>query len=244
MKKIVLPVAMAIVAIAAFGQGAATQPATTAAAAPQASMVMHYVIESVLAVLALGSVYLAWTTHRSLNRLRDNYIEDIEAVNANMQKFAEDIAKQVEALKASSRQDAQARLAAACEQIVEENSPVKAQEPEKLAKAKSESKKTLYLTRPDGNDCFTRAAQEFELGNSIFVLTTTDGKHGKYKVIDDRNVHRLALMMPSENLTPVCKGNNIQLSAGKTRIVTDREGEAVLENGVWHVTVKAVIHYE
>ena len=63
-------------------------------------------------------------------------------------------------------------------------------------------------------------------------------------VIDNRDVHHFALMMPTENLMRACTGNAIQMANGKTRIVTDRPGEAQLDNGKWRITLKANIHYE
>jgi len=104
-------------------------------------------------------------------------------------------------------------------------------------------RQTVFLSRPDENDNFVRATPNFEPGNSIYVLTTADGKQGTFQVIDDAKVHRFALMMPAENLMRACSGNAIQIPNG-TRIVTDRPGEAVLENGKWHVSLKAIIHYE
>lgn len=103
---------------------------------------------------------------------------------------------------------------------------------------------TFFLSRPDDNDCFLRVTTEFEPGNSIFRLDTTDGVNGSFAVIDNPDVHRFALMMPTQNLTRACSGNAIQVSDGKRRIVTDRAGKASFENGVWHITVKAIIHYE
>lgn len=103
--------------------------------------------------------------------------------------------------------------------------------------------KTLYLTRPDDHGFFMSASSSFERGNSIFQLSTKDGKNGTFIVIDDNEVHRLALMMPTENLTRACTGDNIQVSGGKNRIVTDKAGRASLENGRWHIAQKANIHY-
>ena len=103
--------------------------------------------------------------------------------------------------------------------------------------------KRLYLTKPDANDYFIRTTEVVEIGNSIFELSTNDGVTGTFKVIDNPEVHQFALMMPTENLVRACTGKGIQISNGKTRIVTDREGTARLENGRWHVAVKAIIHY-
>ena len=104
--------------------------------------------------------------------------------------------------------------------------------------------KRLFLTKPDANDYFIRTTEVVEIGNSIFELSTNDGVTGTFKVIDNPEVHQFALMMPTENLVRACTGKGIQISNGKTRIVTDREGTARLENCRWHVAVKAIIHYE
>jgi hypothetical protein len=71
-----------------------------------------------------------------------------------------------------------------------------------------------------------------------------DGKSGSFTVINKNDAHKLALLMPGDTLTRACSGNNIQSSAGKSRIITDRAGRAQLENGKWHIVVKAIIHYE
>ncbi len=101
----------------------------------------------------------------------------------------------------------------------------------------------VFMSKPDENDDFTRVSDEFEPGNSIYVLTTFDGKTGTFEVIDKPEVHRFALMMPAENLIRACSGNAIQIPNG-SRIVTDRAGEAEFIDGKWHVVVKAIIHYE
>ena len=69
-------------------------------------------------------------------------------------------------------------------------------------------------------------------------------KTENFIVIDDDEVNRLALMMPTENLTRACTGNNIQVSGGMHRIVTDTAGRAVLDNGRWRIVTPAKIHYE
>ena len=103
--------------------------------------------------------------------------------------------------------------------------------------------KRLFLTRPDERGVFMGASREFEPGNSIFELTTPDGRTGSFKVIDDAEVHHLALMMPTENLTRACTGDNIQVSGGMRRIVTEVPGKAVCENGAWRVSEMARISY-
>jgi hypothetical protein len=101
----------------------------------------------------------------------------------------------------------------------------------------------LFMSKPDENDDFTRVSDVFEPGNSIYVLTTFDGQHGTFEIIDKPEVHTFALMMPAENLIRACSGNAIQIPNGN-RIITDRAGEAEFIDGKWHVVVKAIIHYE
>lgn len=101
----------------------------------------------------------------------------------------------------------------------------------------------LFMAKPDEDDNFSRSAATYEPGNSIFELTTMDGKSGSFTVINKEEVHKLALLMPGDALTRACSGNDIQSTAGKSRIVTDRAGRAQLENGKWHIVVKATVHY-
>jgi len=104
--------------------------------------------------------------------------------------------------------------------------------------------RTLFMAKPDEEDNFSRSSTIYEPGNSIFELTTMDGRSGSFSVINKTDAFKLALLMPGDTLTRACSGNNIQSSAGKSRIVTDRAGRAQLENGKWHIVVKAIVHYE
>ena len=131
---------------------------------------------------------------------------------------------------------------------------VKKEEPKKEEVKKEEPKKEepqaafgepriLFMAKPDENDNFSRSASAYEPGNSIFELTTMDGKSGSFTVISKSEAQKLALLMPGDTLARACSGNNIQSTAGKTKIVTDRAGRAQLENGKWHIVMKATVHY-
>ncbi len=202
---------------------------------------MHWFVDVVLAMLALTGIGMAWNTRRALDKLRQDYVDGMEAMNNSLTKFADDVAAQIDNVKVHN---------AATRARYSEPAPQQQQafvQPARTVAPRVDKgvvKKTIYLSKPDENETFIRATEEFELGNSIFVLTTTDGKHGEYSVIENRDVHRFALMMPGENLTRACSGHGIQMANGMTRIVTDRAGEATFENGQWHVSVKATIHYE
>ena len=146
---------------------------------------------------------------------------------------------------------------AAAEKHEPKPEPKKAEQPKKEEPKKEEPKKEepaktpafgepriLFMAKPDEDDNFSRSSSQYEPGNSIFELTTMNGKSGSYTVINKTEAHKLALLMPGDTLTRACSGNNIQSTAGKSRIVTDRAGRAQLENGKWHIVVKAIVHYE
>ena len=208
---------------------------------PKGGLNGHLLFDILLALLALGGLVMAWLTRSELNKLRRATRSELETTNENMQQLANDVSQHVKALLQrvgnieANQQVMKPRQVARKDPMAPERPPRRDEQP---------AKKTYYLSKPDDNDCFNRVSDQFELGNSLFVLTTADGIHGTYQVIDNRDVHRFALMMPSENLTRACSGNAIQMSAGMTRIITDRPGEALFENGQWRVIVKAIIHYE
>ena len=152
------------------------------------------------------------------------------------------VKERMDALEAAQK-DLEARLQAIQQQPV---SPVAMPQRKTAAPAHAATPqpKRIFLTPPDEQGRFGNASATFERGNSIFVLTTADGNRGTYTVINDVSVHRLALMMPTENLTRACTGQNIQVSHGAQRIVTDKPGTAVLRGGRWTVDQPAQIHYE
>lgn len=126
----------------------------------------------------------------------------------------------------------------------------KKQEPKKEEPKKEETTaafgdpRILYMAKPDENDNFSRSSSSYESGNSIFELTTMDGKSGSFTVINKTDAQKLALLMPGDTISRACSGNNIQSTAGKKSIITDRAGRAQLENGKWHIVVKAIVHFE
>lgn len=126
---------------------------------------------------------------------------------------------------------------------------IKKEEPKKEEPKKEESRaafgepRILFMAKPDENDNFSRSSSSYEPGNSIFELTTMDGKSGSFTVINKTDAQKLALLMPGDTISRACSGNNIQSTAGKKSIITDRAGRAQLENGKWHIVVKAIVHY-
>ena len=198
---------------------------------------------------------IALSNRGKIKELRRNFAREIDRTNANLQEFSTDAADQMKALSirltgkavhnaepfvATVAEKAEEEETVAAEPVDEEPVAEAAQEP---VEEEEGDVMNLFMNRPDEDDNFTRVSDTFEPGNSIYVLTTFDGQHGTFEVIDKPEVHRFALMMPAENLIRACSGNAIQIPNG-TRIVTDRPGEAEFIDGLWHIVVKAIIHYE
>ena len=207
-------------------------------------------------LLGLCALLTALSNRGKIKEMQRAFAREIDRTNANLQEFSSDAADQMKALsiRLTGKEPRPIKKdEPAAEEFVDETlvaeEPVVAEE-ETVADESVEDEveekgelMTLFMNKPDENDDFTRVSDILEPGNSIYVLDTWDGIHGKFEVIDKPEVHRFALMMPAENLIRACSGNAIQIPSG-TRIVTDRPGEAEFIDGKWHVVVKAIIHYE
>ena len=209
-------------------------------------------------LLGLCALLTALSNRGKIKEMRRTFARELDRTNANLQEFSTDAADQMKALSIrltgkAIRNNEPLDIAqadeepedAVKEELMEEVEPVAAapaveNEPQHEEEGEVMN---LFMSKPDDNDDFTRVSDTFEPGNSIYVLTTFDGQHGTFEVIDKPEVHRFALMMPAENLIRACSGNAIQIPSG-SRIITDRAGEAEFIDGRWHVVVKAIIHYE
>ena len=189
------------------------------------------VLDVILLLMSAAALYFAWITKKENAELKKELDYKTNKLNSQFEKFSKNITTDLNRVT----------------YLVNRRRPtdIDFDGGEKDgAEVAYNGPKRLYLTKPDANDYFIRTTEVVEIGNSVFELTTNDGITGTFKVIDNPEVHQFALMMPTENLVRACTGKGIQISNGKTRIVTDREGTARLENGRWHVAVKAIIHYE
>ena len=189
------------------------------------------VLDVILLLMSAAALYFAWITKKENAELKKELDYKTNKLNSQLEKFSENITTDLNRVT----------------YLVNRRRPTDIDfdggEKDGTEVAYNGPKR-LFLTKPDANDYFIRTTEVVEIGNSIFELSTNDGVTGTFKVIDNPEVHQFALMMPTENLVRACTGKGIQISNGKTRIVTDREGTARLENGRWHVAVKAIIHYE
>ena len=200
-------------------------------------------------LLGLCALLISLSNRGKIKEMRRAFTRELDRTNANLQEFSTDAANQMKALSIRLTGKVPHDYKEEMEDIIEqsEEEPVQIAEvpvdEEQYVEEEEGDVLNLFTSKPDENDDFTRVSDTFEPGNSIYVLTTFDGQHGKFEVIDKPEVHTFALMMPAENLIRACSGNAIQIPSG-TRIVTDRPGEAEFIDGKWHVVVKAIIHYE
>lgn len=192
-------------------------------------------IIALLFVVTIAAIAMAFMARKEAARTRRETQDELNAIKAAVkQRFNqnEDAAAQLEQRLLRHISDAQ-------------RATMPQPQPQAAAQQTAEAEpKRFYLAPPDEKGRFANASPVFEHGNSIFELTSTDGRCGTFTVIDDNSVFRLALMMPTENLTRACTGNGIQVSHGAQRIVTDKPGTAVLQSGRWQVLQPAEIHYE
>ncbi|MBR1551824.1 MAG: hypothetical protein IJ632_05835 [Muribaculaceae bacterium] len=204
---------------------------------PRRAAGWQWLINIALLALAGTAVVMTLLNRREIKALKQTVADHADVTTRNLEKLARETATRLKAVKAESHPAHQAEAVAP----ITVSAPAQHHE---QTQTQATSPTTFYLSRTDENGRFLRASNAFEPGNSIFVLTSRDGRRGTFCVMDNRDVHRFALMMPTENLTRACTGQNIQLSAGFTRIVTDHDGEAAYEKGQWQVTKPAAIHYE
>ena len=201
-------------------------------------------------LLGLIALLISLSNRGKIKEMRRTFARELDRTNANLQEFSTDAADQMKALSIRLTGKAIRNQPSAASEPVEEtvlqeidNDEIEDEAPAEAIENEEGEVMNLFMCKPDENDDFVRVSDTFEPGNSIYVLTTFDGTHGTFEVIDKPEVHRFALMMPAENLIRACSGNAIQIPSG-TRIVTERPGEAEFIDGKWHIVVKAIIHYE
>ncbi len=198
---------------------------------------VQLLVSALLLIIAVAGLVVALMAKKSAAAARQSGREEMNALKTAMKKRASDLenALQLMEQRLSCMERAAWRDHAPA-------APVPSSRPQDSHHKKQPQK--LYLTRPDRRGYFMAESAQFERGNSIYELITADGVNGTFQVIDNDEVHQLALMMPTENITGACTGSNIQMSGGARRIVTDAPGTARKENGQWRIVTMATIHYE
>lgn len=224
---------MALLASGLCSAGAQT-PSSTVATPETGS---NALIMGTLGLCAALGIALALAALYQIKKLKEEKNHEIAALKTALKQRNEEVGQHLKALSAQLAQ-VEERLS---QRVTTQSVPTpKAAAPQKPKAMPTE----FFVSRADEGGFFSSVSSRMEPGNSIFRLSTADGVNATFEVICDAGVHQLALMMPTENLTRACTGENIQISAGKTRIVCDAPGTAKKEGNRWRIVKPAVIHYE
>ena len=226
---------MALLASGLCSAGAQT-PSSTVATPETGS---NALIIGALALCAALGIALALAALYQIKKLKEEKNHEIAALKTALKQRNEEVGQHLKSLSAQLAQVEERLSQREATPSVPQQKP-KAAPPQKPKAMPSE----FFVSRADEGGFFSSVSSRMEPGNSIFRLSTADGVNATFEVICDAGVHQLALMMPTENLTRACTGENIQISAGKTRIVCDAPGTAKKEGNRWRIVKPAVIHYE
>ena len=227
-----------IVALLASGLcSAGAQTPSSTVAEPEAGS--NALIMGALGLCATLGIALALAALYQIKKLKEEKNHEIAALKTALKQRNEEVGQHLKSLSAQLAQLEERLSQRVATQSVPQQKP-KAAPPQKPKAMPSE----FFVSRADEGGFFSSVSSRMEPGNSIFRLSTADGVNATFEVICDAGVHQLALMMPTENLTRACTGENIQISAGKTRIVCDAPGTAKKEGNRWRIVKPAVIHYE
>ena len=227
---------MALLASGLCSAGAQT-PSSTVATPETGS---NALIMGALGLCAALGIALALAALYQIKKLKEEKNHEIAALKTALKQRNEEVGQHLKSLSAQLAQVEERLSQREATPSVPTQQKPKAAAPQKPKAMPTE----FFVSRADEGGFFSSVSSRMEPGNSIFRLSTADGVNATFEVICDAGVHQLALMMPTENLTRACTGENIQISAGKTRIVCDAPGTAKKEGNRWRIVKPAVIHYE
>ena len=227
---------MALLASGLCSAGAQT-PSSTVATPETGS---NALIMGAFTLCAALGIALALAALYQIKKLKEEKNHEIAALKTALKQRNEEVGQHLKALSAQLAQVEERLSQREATPSVPTQQKPKAAPPQKPKAMLTE----FFASRADEGGFFSSVSSRMEPGNSIFRLSTADGVNATFEVICDAGVHQLALMMPTENLTRACTGENIQISAGKTRIVCDAPGTAKKEGNRWRIVKPAVIHYE
>lgn len=102
----------------------------------------------------------------------------------------------------------------------------------------------IFLGRANSRGIFVRADRDYVAGQSLFILSTSDGISGSFTLIENDSVWETVLSAPEETLTGACTGHRLADTDGVVSVVNDQAGTAIFEGGCWRVVRKARISYD
>lgn len=119
-------------------------------------------------------------------------------------------------------------------------------EPEPVKEQESMIGEVFYMPKPTSSGIFETAASRdyFKRAESVyqFTIVSEDGKKAEFEIYPDIATMIKALDDFESYLKPACKASSV-IHISATKIITDKKGIAVRDNGHWRVIQKAHIHY-
>lgn len=107
----------------------------------------------------------------------------------------------------------------------------------------SGEKREIYLGRVNNKGVFVRADRNIVAEKTVYLLSTTDGYTGSYRVVQNEEVVSRALDNPEYYLAGGCVASDILDTDEAEGIRTISPGTAIFEEGCWRVLRKSKISY-
>lgn len=180
-------------------------------------------------------------SHLEENLQLRRQLERMEAVNSNLTVDKESALREVDNLRREN-----AILLQEVEKLRrrERERSAAAQENREGVAPPREMPLTIYLGRVNQNGLFIRADRRMNVGNTVYRLDTKDGVTGTFRVVSDPAINSLIMADPAVMLGGGCTADPDTDLEGKSRVVNEKSGTAVLENNCWKVLRKAKVRFE
>lgn len=177
---------------------------------------------------------------QSLLEPYEDRIQELERHLIQLNKRVESLEQQIEALSSHPIEistDKENKETVAVQASIVNSAPTDIQ-----TEGKAPQHRILFMTAPNDEGVFTGSSETEQVGKSIYQLSTTDGVHGTFIMLDTPDAIATAMISVSQFVKTACKvqGN---LSPYPQQIQTLEEGTAVLENDSWRITNKAIVKF-
>lgn len=177
---------------------------------------------------------------QSLLEPYEDRIQELERHLIQLNKRVESLEQQIEAHSSHPIEistDKEMKETVAVQTSIVNSAPTDIQ-----TEGKAPQHRILFMTAPNDEGVFTGSSETEQVGKSIYQLSTTDGVHGTFIMLDTPDAIATAMISVSQFVKTACKvqGN---LSPYPQQIQTLEEGTAVLENDSWRITNKAIVKF-
>ena len=177
---------------------------------------------------------------QSLLEPYEDRIQELERHLIQLNKRVESLEQQIEAHSSHPIEistDKEMKETVAVQASIVNSAPTDIQ-----TEGKAPQHRILFMTAPNDEGVFTGSSETEQVGKSIYQLSTTDGVHGTFIMLDTPDAIATAMISVSQFVKTACKvqGN---LSPYPQQIQTLEEGTAVLENDSWRITNKAIVKF-